>query len=64
MKKLPVTEKNLQSAAQRLLTRGRLVSVEVDYLRRTLGNSATPAEMDEKILAVRSMPWSELMQSN
>ncbi|HKO58763.1 MAG TPA: hypothetical protein VJ276_23050 [Thermoanaerobaculia bacterium] len=61
-KLITVSERNLQSAATRLLPKhNRLVSTEVDYLRRVLGDKATQREIDEKVQAVRRLPWSELM---
>jgi hypothetical protein len=60
-RKIAVTEKNLQKAAERVLLRSPLVTVEVDYLRRRLGNTATQVEMDAKVAEVRKTPWSELM---
>lgn len=55
-----VTESNLKKTAARLLST-RLVSTEIQYLQRTLGSSATQQELDEKVLAVRSMPWSSIV---
>ncbi|MGA7615926.1 MAG: hypothetical protein WBX15_12185 [Thermoanaerobaculia bacterium] len=61
-KKLNVTEKRLQEAASRLLPRGdSLVSTEVDYLQRHLGNTATQKDIDDHVISVRNMPWSRLM---
>ena len=61
-KLITVSERNLQSAATRLLPKhNKLVSTEVDYLRRVLGDKATQREIDEKVQAVRRIPWSELM---
>ncbi len=61
--KVYVSEKNLQTAAARILPRrGSLVSVEVGYLRRHLGEYATQEEIDEAIAAVRKLPWSKLLQ--
>jgi hypothetical protein len=61
-KLITVSERNLQSAATRILPKhNRLVSTEVDYLRRVLGDKATQREIDEKVEAVRRIPWSELM---
>ncbi|HEY6137260.1 MAG TPA: hypothetical protein VI670_05805 [Thermoanaerobaculia bacterium] len=60
-KQITVSERNLQSAAQRLLPKhNRLVSSEVDYLRRVLGDKATQREIDEKVMLVRKLPWSEI----
>ncbi|HKS24922.1 MAG TPA: hypothetical protein VJZ76_19155 [Thermoanaerobaculia bacterium] len=60
-KQITVSERNLQSAAQRLLPKhNKLVSSEVDYLRRVLGDKATQHEIDEKVMLVRKLPWSEI----
>jgi hypothetical protein len=61
-KAVAVSERNLQSAAIRLLPKhNKLVSTEVDYLRRVLGDRATQGEIDEKVLAVRKLPWNQLL---
>jgi hypothetical protein len=61
-KVISVSERNLQSAAVRLLPKhNRLVSTEVDYLRRVLGDKATQHDIDEKVMLVRRLPWSELV---
>lgn len=60
-KMITVSERNLQSTAQRLLPKhNRLVSSEVDYLRRVLGDRATQQQIDEKVQLVRRLPWSEI----
>lgn len=60
-KQVTVSERNLQNAAVRLLPKhNRLVSTEVDYLRRVLGEKATQLEIDEKVLLVRTLPWREI----
>ena len=60
-KPVTVSERNLQSAAQRLLPKhNKLVSSEVDYLRRVLGDKATQHDIDEKVLLVRKLSWSEI----
>lgn len=57
-KQISVSERNLQNAAIRLLPKqNRLVSSEVDYLRRVLGDRATQTEIDEKVSEVRKLPW-------
>jgi len=57
-----VPERSLQRAAARLLPKTKkLVSTEVDYLQRVLGDSATQTEIDEKVVLVRRMPWSSLI---
>jgi hypothetical protein len=61
-KPVTVSERNLQNAATRLLPKhNRLVSTEVEYLRRVLGDKATQVEIDEKVQAVRRIPWSQLV---
>ena len=61
-KLISVSERNLQSAAVRLLPKqNRLVSSEVDYLRRILGDKATQAAIDEKVLLVRRLAWREIV---
>ena len=61
-KTVSVSERNLQSAALRLLPKhNKLVSPEVDYLRRVLGERATQQQIDEKVLQVRKLPWSEIV---
>ncbi|MFN2442873.1 MAG: hypothetical protein ABR517_09330 [Thermoanaerobaculia bacterium] len=60
-RKVTVTEKNLQKAADRIDLPTPLVSVEIDYLRRHLGASATPTEIDNQVREVRSTPWSQLL---
>lgn len=61
-KMVTVSERNLQSAAVRLLPKhNRLVSTEVEYLRRVLGDRATQRDIDEKVLLVRQLPWREVV---
>jgi hypothetical protein len=61
-KLITVSERNLQNAATRLLPKhNRLVSTEVEYLRRVLGDKATQVDIDEKVQAVRKLPWSQIM---
>lgn len=61
-KLITVSERNLQNAATRLLPKhNRLVSSEVDYLRRVLGDRATQGEIDEKVLLVRRLPWRDIV---
>ena len=62
-KMITVSERNLQTAAIRLLPKNnKLVSPEVDYLRRVLGDRATQTDIDEKVLAVRKLPWAEIVR--
>jgi hypothetical protein len=62
-KMITVSERNLQNAAIRLLPKhNKLVSPEVDYLRRVLGEKATQAQIDEKVQQVRKLPWSEIVR--
>lgn len=60
-KLITVSERNLQTAAIRLLPKhNKLVSTEVEYLRRVLGDKATQGEIDEKVMLVRTLPWSQI----
>ncbi len=62
-KVVSVSERNLQNAAIRLLPKhNKLVSPEVDYLRRVLGEKATQQQIDEKVQQVRTLPWSEIVR--
>lgn len=61
-RQITVSERNLQNAAVRLLPKhSRLVSSEVEYLRRVLGERATQAQIDEKVQQVRKLPWREIV---
>ncbi len=61
-KLVSVSERNRQSAAVRLLPKSnRLVSSEVDYRRRVLGDKASQENIDEKVQLVRRLPWSEIV---
>lgn len=61
-KLVSVSERNLQNAAVRLLPKhNKLVSSEVEYLRRVLGDRATQIEIDDKVQQVRRLPWSEIV---
>ncbi len=61
-KLISVSERNLQTAALRLLPKSnKLVSSEVEYLRRVLGERATQESIDEKVQLVRQLPWSEIV---
>ena len=62
IKAIAVSERNLQNAAIRLLPKhNKLVSTEVEYLRRVLGERATQGEIDEKVMLVRRLPWREIV---
>jgi hypothetical protein len=61
-KLVTVSERNLQSAAVRLLPRhNKLVSTELEYLRRVLGEKASQSDIDEKVLLVRRLPWRDIV---
>ena len=60
VKKLPVSPGNIAKAATRLLSQ-RLVSTEVDYIRRTLSASSTQEELDACVIGVRKLPWSSIV---
>ena len=57
---LAVSESTVRKAAVRLLGQP-LVSPEVHYVQRTLGNTATQAQIDDQILTVRKLPWSKIV---
>lgn len=57
--KITVSELNVRKAAARLLA-VKLVSTEISYVQRVLGNTATQDELDRRVLAVRTMPWSDI----
>jgi hypothetical protein len=57
--KVPVSELNVVKTAARLMTT-KLVSTEIAYVQRVLGASATQHQLDEKVLAVRRMPWASI----
>jgi len=58
-KKLTVSDANLKKTAIRLLGQS-LVSNEVQYIQRTLPATATQEQLDEKVIAVRKLPWAEI----
>ena len=58
--RLAVTETNLRRAAKRLLP-SALVSTEISWIQHVLGATATESEIDAKVVAVRSMPWSSIV---
>ena len=58
--RIPVTEANVSKAAMRLLSQ-RLVSTEISYLQHVLGVSASQADLDAQILAVRKLPWASIV---
>ena len=57
--RVSISELNIRKAATRLQT-GKLVSTEIAYVQRVLGNTATQDELDEKVLAVRRLPWASI----
>jgi hypothetical protein len=58
--KVTVSESNIRKAAARLMQRP-LVSPEVQYIQRVLGATATQDAVDEKVIAVRKLPWSSIV---
>jgi len=58
---VPISETNIRKAAARLLTT-KLVSTEMMYVQRTLGSTATQDQLDAQVLAVRALPWSDIVQ--
>ena len=57
--KIAISELNVRKAATRLLN-VKLVSTEISYVQRVLGNTATQEELDERVLAVRQLPWASI----
>lgn len=57
--KVSVSELNIRKTAANLLT-VKLVSTEISYVQRVLGNTATQEKIAETVLAVRRMPWSDI----
>ena len=58
-RKIAVTERILQHAAGRLISTP-LVSVEISYLQKTLGNSETESNINEAVASVRRLPWATI----
>lgn len=57
--RISVSEANIRKAASRLLGT-KLVSTEIAFIQRELGTSATQEDVDQKIVAVRAMPWASI----
>ena len=56
-----ISEATLQRAAARVLPNAKkLVSTEIHYLPRTLGNTAPQSEIDTRVIEVRTLPWSSI----
>lgn len=58
--KMPVSNATVTKAATRLLSQ-RLVSAEIAYVQRTLGNTSTQDEIDAAVIAVRKLPWASIV---
>ena len=58
--KIAVSESNVAKAAMRLLSQ-RLVSTEVSYVQRVLGTTASQADIDNQVIAVRKLPWASIV---
>jgi hypothetical protein len=58
--KIPVSERNIAKAATRLLAQ-KLVSIEVQYVQRNLGSTASQSALDAQVLAVRKLPWASIV---
>lgn len=58
--RVPVSELNVRKAGVRLLN-AKLVSTEIAYVQRELGASATQADLDAKVIAVRRLPWASIV---
>ena len=58
--RVPVSESNLRKTATRVLSQS-LVSTEIQYIQSVLGTTATQQELDDKVMAVRKMPWASIV---
>jgi hypothetical protein len=58
--RMAVSETNLRKTARRVLSQ-ELVSPEVQYIQRILGNTATQQQLDAQVVAVRKLPWSSIV---
>lgn len=61
--KVPVTASNMRKAAARLLG-SPLVSVEMSFVQRELGAHATQEAIDAKVIAVRGLPWANIVDES
>jgi hypothetical protein len=59
---VPVSTLNLRKTALRVLNGQKLVTPEIDYIMRTLGDKATQQELDTMVLRVRRMPWASIVR--
>jgi hypothetical protein len=59
---IPVSSLNLTKTALRVLNGQKLVTPEIDYIMRTLGEKATQQELDTMVLRVRKMPWASIVR--
>ena len=57
-----LNETSIRKAAARLLPVGPIVSTEVQYLLRTMNGSVSEEQLDASILAVRKMPWAQIVE--
>jgi hypothetical protein len=58
--RMRVSDLNLRRASERLLGH-TLVSTEMQYVQRVLGASATQQEIDDNVMAVRRLPWTDIV---
>ena len=58
---IAVSETNINKAAVRLLD-AKLVSTEIYYVQKVLGNTATQADVDANVVAVRRLPWASIAE--
>ena len=58
--RIRVSDANIAKAALRLLSQ-RLVSTEIHYVQRALGTAASQKEIDDQVVAVRSLPWAAIV---
>lgn len=60
--KVTVTDKRLQEAFHTEVDSQRsLVSVEIEYVKKTLGKQATEEQIRKAVVDVRKLPWDSLI---
>ena len=59
-RRIPITDGALKKAALRMLDQ-TLVSTEILYVKHLLGKSATQLDIDQTVVAVRNMPWENIV---
>lgn len=58
--KVSVSQANVRKAGIRLVPNG-LVSAEIEFVQKELGDTATQTDLDASVVAVRRLPWSTIV---